>query len=168
MILSAIVAMSENDAIGRDNDLPWRLPDDLKFFKRTTMGCPVLMGRKTFESLGRPLPGRLNIVVSGQEGFSLPEGVLLYSDIQQALQRLEEEGTEQGFIIGGGKIYEQLMPQLDRIYITRVHTVIEDAHTYFPHLDHTHWKLTWEEEHAQDEKHVYAFTFQQWDRIKEI
>lgn len=168
MILSAIVAMSENNAIGKDNDLPWRLPDDLKFFKRTTMGCPVLMGRKTFESLGRPLPGRLNIVVSGQEDLELPEGVLLYSDLNQALKRLEEEGTEQGFVIGGGKIYEQLMPHLDRIYLTKVHIVIEDAHTYFPHINHAHWKLSWQEEHGKDEKHAYPFTFQQWDRVQEI
>jgi len=160
--------MSENNAIGRDNDLPWRLPDDLKFFKRTTLGSPVLMGRKTFESLGRPLPGRLNIVVSGQSDLTLPDGVLLYSDLQKAVKRLEEEDTEQGFIIGGGKIYEQLMPQLDRIYLTRVHTEIQDAHTYFPHIDHAHWKLTWQEEHEQDEKHAYSFTFQQWDRVKEI
>lgn len=168
MILSAIVAMSENNAIGKDNDLPWRLPDDLKFFKRTTMGCPVLMGRKTFESLGRPLPGRLNIVVSGQEDLELPEGVLLYNDLKQAMERLEEEGTEQGFVIGGGNIYKQLMPELDRIYLTKVHTVIEGAHTYFPHINHAHWKLTWQEEHDKDEKHAYAFTFQQWDRVKEI
>lgn len=168
MILSAIVAMSENNAIGVDNDLPWRLPDDLKFFKRTTIGSPVLMGRKTFESLGSPLKGRLNIVLSRSKELQLPEGVLLYDDLKDAIARLEEEGTEEGFIIGGGKIYEQSLPLLDRLYITRVHTELENADTFFPHVDHAHWKLSWKEEHATDEKHAHAFTFQKWDRIRQI
>src|SRR5580698_6093093 len=106
MVLSFIVAVSDNNAIGRQNALPWQLPEDLKFFKRTTMGKPVLMGRKTFESLGRPLPGRLNIVLSGSKELKLPEGVLLYDDINQAIERLQNENTEEGFIIGGGKIFE--------------------------------------------------------------
>ena len=103
MILSAIVAIAQNNAIGKDNQLPWHLPDDLRFFKKTTMGKPVLMGRKTFESLGKPLPGRLNIVVSHQENLQLPEGVLLYNNLEKALKRLEEEPVDEAFIIGGGK-----------------------------------------------------------------
>ena len=95
MILSAIVAVSDNNSIGRDNQLPWHLPEDLKFFKRTTLGKPVLMGRKTFESLGRPLPGRLNIVVSTQKNLVLPEGVLLFHNIDEAVARLEQENTEE-------------------------------------------------------------------------
>lgn len=160
--------MSENNAIGRDNDLPWRLPEDLKFFKRTTLGRPVLMGRKTFESLGKPLVNRLNIVVSSQKGLHLPEEVLLFNNLEDAIARLEEEDFSESFIIGGGKIYEQLIDSIDRIYLTRVHTVINDAHAFFPHMNHAHWKLTWEEPHEADEKHAHAFTFQQWDRVKEI
>lgn len=165
MILSAVVAMSENNAIGRDNDLPWHLPDDLKFFKRTTLGSPILMGRKTYESVGRPLPGRLNIVVSSQGSLELPESVLLFDNLHDAIARLKEEPTEQGFIVGGGNIYKQTMSHLDRIYVTKVHTTIDDAHAFFPEISTNDWKLTWSEEHPADEKHAYAFTFQQWDRV---
>lgn len=160
--------MSENNAIGKGNGLPWHLPDDLKFFKRVTTGKPVLMGRKTFESLGKPLVNRLNIVVSADKGLRLPDGVLLYDNLQDALARLREEDTNEGCVIGGGIIFEQTMEELDRIYLTRVHTTIDDAHAFFPHMDHTHWKLSWTEEHGADEKHRYPFTFEQWDRIKEI
>ena len=153
MLLSAIVALSTNNAIGKDNQLPWHLPDDLKFFKRTTMGKPVLMGRKTYESMGKPLPGRLNIVVSHQKDLQLPEGVLLYNSLDEAIDRLEKEATDEAFIIGGGKIFEETMDQLDRLY------------AFFPDIDHSHWKIVWEEDHAADEKHKYAFTFQQLERI---
>ena len=165
MILSAIVAIAQNNAIGKDNQLPWHLPDDLRFFKKTTMGKPVLMGRKTFESLGKPLPGRLNIVVSHQENLQLPEGVLLYNNLEKALKRLEEEPVDEAFIIGGGKIFEETMNDLDRLYVTKVNTVVEEATAFFPEIDHTHWKLVWEEHHPADEKHRYAFTFQQLERI---
>lgn len=167
MIISAVVAMSENNAIGRDNDLPWRLPDDLKFFKKVTLGKPILMGRKTFDSLGKPLVNRLNIVVSRKD-LQLPEGVLLYNNLEAAMERMQQEPVEEACIIGGGDIFVQTLEQTDRIYLTKVHTVIDDAHTFFPHLDHSHWKLTWEEQHFKDEKHAYDFTFQQWDRFKEI
>lgn len=165
MILSAIVAVSENNAIGVDNDLPWRLPDDLKFFKRTTMGCPVLMGRKTFESLGRPLPGRLNVVISRQKDLQLPEGVLLCNSLEEGIARIEQEGTEEGFVIGGGNIYKQAMPLLNKLYITQVHTVLDNADTFFPEVDKEKWQLTWEEHHDKDERHAYDFTFQEWERI---
>lgn len=168
MILSAIVAIAENGAIGKDNTLPWHLPEDLKFFKRTTSGKPVIMGRKTFESLGKPLVNRLNIVISTQKDLQLPEGVLLYHSVEDAVKRATEEDTDEAFIVGGGKIYEQSMQLLDRLYVTRVHTTIEDAHVFFPHIDHAHWKLSWKEEHHKDERHKYDFTFLQWDRIKEI
>src|ERR1700754_2919755 len=117
MVLSFIVAVSENNAIGRHNTLPWYLPEDLKFFKRTTMGKPVVMGRKTFESLGRPLPGRLNIVLSNNRNLTLPEGVLLYNDIHAAIERLKNEASEECFIIGGGKVFETTLPMVDRMYI---------------------------------------------------
>ncbi len=112
MTVSAIVAVSSNHAIGRDNDLPWYLPEDLKFFKRTTMGKPVLMGRKTFESLGRPLPGRVNIVLSTQRDLSLPEGVILCHTLEEGMERLKTEGNDEVFVIGGGKIFAEAMPLL--------------------------------------------------------
>jgi len=166
MVLSFIAAVSENNAIGRHNGLPWYLPEDLKFFKRITTGKPVIMGRKTFESLGKALPGRLNIVLSGNKDLALPEGVLLYDDVNAAIERLQAEGTEEAFIIGGGKIFESTLSYADRMYITRVHTVIEDADAFFPEIDHTHWKLVWEEKHKADERHKYDYTFQQYERVE--
>ena len=166
MILSFIVAVSENNAIGRHNTLPWHLPEDLKFFKRTTMGKPVIMGRKTFESLGRQLPGRLNIVLSHNKDIKLPEGVVLCDDINAAIERLQQENTDEGFIIGGGKVFETTMSLVDRMYITRVHTTIPDADAFFPDIDHTHWKMVWEEKHHVDDFHQFPFTFQKYERIE--
>ncbi len=166
MILSFIVAVSENNAIGRHNTLPWHLPEDLKFFKRTTMGKPVLMGRKTFESLGRALPGRLNIVVTHDKDFKVPDGVLIYGDLNAAVERLQQENTDEGFIIGGGKIFESTIELVERMYVTRVHTTVHDADAFFPNIDHTHWKLVWEEKHHIDDHHQCAFTFQKLERIE--
>lgn len=163
-MISLIVAVSDNNAIGRKNELPWHLPADMKFFKRTTMGKPVVMGRKTYESLGRPLPGRLNIVISGSPNLHLPEGVLLYNNLDKAIERVQQEDVDEAFIIGGGKIFEIALPFIDRMYITRVHGNILDADVFFPAIDHTHWKLVWEEPHPADEHHLYAFTFQQFER----
>lgn len=168
MILSAIVAVSDNNAIGRDNTLPWHLPEDLKFFKRTTLGKPMMMGRKTFESLGGVLKNRLHIVVSHQKELHLPEGVLLFHDIPQGIARMEHENTDEGFIIGGGVLFDKTMYMVERLYITRVHTIINDAHAFFPHVDHAHWKLAWEEHHKADEKHAFDYTFQRYERIKEV
>lgn len=166
MIISFIVAVSENNAIGRDNELPWHLPNDLKFFKRTTLGKPVLMGRKTYESLGRPLPGRLNIVVSSQPNLPLAQDVVLCPDLQSGIERLKQEPVEEGFIIGGGKIFEAAMPLADRMYITRVHTIIKDAHAFFPPFNENDWHLIWQERHPTDDKHQYSYTFQRFDRKK--
>lgn len=167
MIISAIVAVAENGAIGKDNQLPWHLPEDLKFFKRTTMGKPVLMGRMTFDSLGKPLPGRLNIVISRNTDLQLPEGVLLFNNIGTAISTLEKE-HEELFVIGGGKIFEETLSVTDRLYITEVKTKVEDATAFMPHIDHSHWKLVWEEAHKADEKHKFDYTFQRWDRVTEI
>lgn len=167
MIISGIVAIAENNAIGRDNQLPWHLPEDLKFFKRTTMGKPVIMGRKTYESIGKPLPGRLNIVLSSNPNLDMPEGVPVYNNVRGALHKVEEEHDEV-FIIGGGKIFEETLSIMDRLYVTVVKTKVEGADAFFPHMDHTHWKLVWEEAHQADEKHQYDYTFQHWERVKEI
>lgn len=164
MTISAIVAISENNAIGKDNQLPWHLPEDLKFFKRTTMGKPVLMGRKTFDSLGRPLPGRLNIVLS-RGNVALPESVLLYHSLEEGIDKLKDSDSDEVFIIGGGQIFEEAMDLIDRLYITEVHTTIEGANAFFPDVDHSHWKLVWEEKHHADEKHQYDYTFKQYERV---
>lgn len=165
MILSAIVALSDNNAIGRRNELPWHLPDDLKFFKKTTLGKPVLMGRKTFASLGRPLPGRLNMVLSTQDSPDLPEGVVHCRSLAEGIIRLQQEAAEEGFIIGGGEIFRLALPLADRLYLTRVHTIVEDADVFFPEPDPQKWHIVNEEKHPADEKHAFAFTFQQLERI---
>jgi dihydrofolate reductase len=163
MHISFIAAADEHNAIGNHNELPWHLPEDLKFFKRTTLGKPVMMGRKTYESLGKPLPGRLNIVIS-RNNMVLPEGVLLYHDIQTGLDRLRHEHDEEGFVIGGGKIFEDALQYADRIYLTRVHTVVPHADAYFPKIEPKEWPLVWEEAHLADEKHKFAYTFQRYER----
>lgn len=164
MILSAIVAVSKNHAIGKDNQLPWHLPEDLKFFKRTTMGKPMLMGRKTFDSMGA-LKGRLNIVLTSQENPDVPDGVLVCHTLNEGVELLEKQATEEAFIIGGGKVFAASMPLIERLYITEVDAVIEDATAFFPEVDHSHWKLVWEEAHKADERHKYDFTFKQYERV---
>ncbi len=166
MILSFIVAVSDNNAIGMHNALPWHLPEDLKFFKRTTMGKPVVMGRKTFESLGRALPGRVNIVISGNKDLALPQGVIRCDHIDAAVERLQQENAEEGFIIGGGQIFAKTMDIVERMYITRVHTTVADADAFFPDIDHTHWKMVAEERHHVDDNHQYAFAFQRYERVE--
>lgn len=165
MIISAIVAVSENNAIGKDNDLPWRLPEDLKFFKRKTDGKPMLMGRKTLASLPGMLKNRLHIVLSSQKDLQLPEGVVLVHSIEEGLNKLRDTGSDEVFIIGGGQLFAETMNIIDRLYITEVKTVVEDADAFFPEVDHSHWKLVWEEEHHADEKHRYDFTFKQYERV---
>ncbi|MBL7717760.1 MAG: dihydrofolate reductase [Flavipsychrobacter sp.] len=165
MIISAIVAVSENNAIGKDNTLPWHLPEDLKFFKRTTLGKPMLMGRKTLESLPGLLKNRLHIVVSGQQDLQVPAGVIVVNTIDEGINKMKETGSEEGFIIGGGQLFACTMGLLDRIYITEVKTVIEDASAFFPEIDHSHWKLVWEEKHEADEKHPFPYTFKQYERV---
>jgi len=165
MTISFIAAVAEDHAIGRNNQLPWSLPEDLKFFKRTTMGKPVVMGRKSYESLGRPLPGRLNVILSRRPQEGLPEGVMAFSSGGEAFQWLEEQSYEEVFVIGGGEIYKQLMPQADVLYITHVETTVPGADTFFPPIDHAQWHKVWQEHHEADERHRYPFTFCKYERI---
>jgi dihydrofolate reductase len=165
MMISLVVATSEDNAIGINNTLPWRLPDDLKFFKRTTLGKPIIMGRKTFESLGKPLPGRLNIVLTSNEDLLLPAGVRHVTSLSDAIALAKETGAEEACIIGGGEIFRQTLTDADHIYLTRVHTTVPGADTFFPVLDHTHWKLVWQEKHLADAQHFCDFTFERYERI---
>ena len=163
MIVSIIVATSLNHAIGKDNQLLWYLPADLKFFKTTTMGCPVVMGRKTFQSIGRTLPGRKNVVITRDKNFNSDNqfDILVVGSVDEALVKLHSE--KEVFIIGGGEIYQQSMDAADTIYLTLVNTVIE-ADVYFPEIDKTKFDLVWEEKHVADEKNKFDYTFQKFDR----
>ena len=163
MIKTIVVAASENNVIGINNQLPWHLSDDLKFFKKVTLGKPVLMGRKTFESLGKPLPKRLNIVLSRHEQ-NLPEGVLQFKSYHDAVEFLEKENTEELCIIGGGVVFADTINSVNQIFLTRVHTVLENGEVFFPNIDNNIWEKTWEEYHPKDEKHEFDFTFEQYSR----
>ena len=158
--LCAIVAQSENRVIGRGNKMPWHIPEDFRHFKSVTMGKPVIMGRKTFESIGKPLPGRGNIVVS--RSFSA-EGVEVRSSLEEALALAKEiagrDGVDEIMIIGGGQIYEQALPITDRVYLTEVHQVIADGDAFFPALNKNEWRETTRADHE-------GYSFITLDRIR--
>jgi dihydrofolate reductase len=142
MMLSAIVAMASNRCIGRDNTLPWRLPADLQRFKRLTLGHTLVMGRKTYESIGRPLPGRTMLVVTRQRDWA-PEGVEVAHSLEQALERARGDEV---FIAGGAQLYQQTMDRVRRLYLTRIEREYE-GDTFFPDVDLSGWRLTAEESH---------------------
>jgi len=164
MTVSLIVAASLNHGIGKDNQLPWHLPADLKFFKTTTMGCPVVMGRKTFQSIGRTLPGRTNVVITRDTAFNSDKqfDIQLASGLEDAVKKLHFE--KEIFIIGGGEIFKQAMTIADTIYLTVVNTAIE-ADVFFPEIDLTKFELVWEEKHEADEKNKFDYTFQKFVTI---
>lgn len=164
MIISVIVAASENQVIGIDNKLPWHMPADLKYFKSHTLGKPIIMGRKTFESVGKPLPGRHNIVITRQPDYE-QEGVFVVPSIEAAIDKARTfEGSEL-FITGGTEIFKQALPLVQRVYLTRIHTVVEgDAH--FPVIHEPEWTLVKEDAHQPDEKNKYPYSFQVWERRK--
>ena len=158
-----IVAIADNNAIGKDNALLWHISEDLKFFRSTTVGCPVIMGRKTYESIGRPLPKRLNIIVS-RKGYDAPEGVVVVDSIEKGYEVAKEQGAEKCFVIGGGQIYAQAMQIADEMVITHVHTVIEDADTYFPVIDPSIWQVAERSDLKTDPESGYTFEFVKYIR----
>jgi len=162
MITSFVVAAAENNVIGLNNKLPWHLPNDLKYFKNTTWAMPVIMGRKTYESTGRPLAGRTNIVMTRQQDWRA-EGVIVVSDMNQALQAAADTDAREAFIIGGGEIFKQYISTVDKIYITRIHAVIE-GDAFFPEIDKQQWSMVSHLDFPADEKHAYAYSFQVWQK----
>ncbi|MBE4950663.1 dihydrofolate reductase [Chryseobacterium culicis] len=158
-----VVAMGENNEIGFENQLLWHLPKDLKHFKDITSGHPVIMGRKTYESIGKALPNRTNIVVSRKKDW-FEEGILIVGSIKEAL-KFAKKIDEEVFVIGGGNIYEQTMDAVDKLEVTLVKADLE-ADTFFPKIDPKIWKKTNEICHEKDEKNGYDFCFQTFERIK--
>lgn len=152
-----IVAISDNNAIGKNNDLLWHISEDLRFFRRTTLGWPVIMGRKTFESIGRALPGRVNVVIS--RGFTTGEDVEVVGSLKEAFATAESTNLEKCFVMGGGQIYAQALEMADRLVVTHVHTVIEDADTFFPPIDPQVWVVAQRSELFTDEEAGYTFEF---------
>ncbi|PTU73016.1 dihydrofolate reductase [Pseudomonas mangrovi] len=163
--LALIAALAANRVIGLDNRMPWHLPADLKHFKALTLGKPIIMGRKTWDSLGRPLPGRLNIVVSRQPGLRL-EGAEVFADLATALARADQWASEQGvdelMLVGGAQLYEQGLPLADRLYLTRIDAEPE-GDAFFPAFDESYWQCAARDPHpAADDKP--GFTFESWSR----
>lgn len=165
MIVSLIVAAAENNAIGKNNQLLWHLPNDLKFFKNTTWGMPVIMGRKTYLSMaGEPLPGRYNIVISRQHDHGINrEDVWVVGSVEEALAKAKSTDCKEVFVAGGGQIYDAYLPIADKIYITRVHAVL-DGDAFFPLFSENEWEKTYELDFPADDKHAYAYSFQTWTR----
>lgn len=161
MNLTIIAAISQNRVIGRDNDLVWHLPDDLKRFKELTKGHHVIMGRKTFESVGRPLPGRTNILVTNQRDYKAP-GCIIVHTLKEAI--LKAENDSQPYVIGGGKIYEQALPMADTLELTYIHAEV-DGDTYFPEIDTKKWQIVAKVSHAADDQHEFAFDFLTYQRV---
>lgn len=169
MKLSIIVAASENNAIGKHNQMLWNLPEDMRFFKNTTWGFPLIMGRKTFEALGKkPLPGRFNIVISRQPGYRAGNAeVKEASSLQEAIELAKKTDAKEAFIGGGGQIYKESVLLCDTIYMTRVFAQLE-GDAFFPVIPEDLFHLTHSIKVPADEKHAYAMNFQTWTKIKSI
>ncbi|MFA6523328.1 MAG: dihydrofolate reductase [Candidatus Peribacteraceae bacterium] len=163
MIISLIVAASKNNVIGVGGRLPWSLPNDLRYFRERTQGKPVIMGRKTFDSIGKPLPNRSNIIVTRQPRLKV-QGCIVVHSLDEALKVAEEAlGAKEAFIIGGAEIFKEALPKADRVYLTHVHTVIEGDAFFLP-LDSSKWEEVSREEHEEDQRHLYAYTFCVYER----
>lgn len=159
-MLTMIAAAAENNALGKDNDLVWHLPDDFKRFKKLTTGHPIIMGRKTFESFPQPLPNRTHIVITRNKDYQA-DGAVVVNSLEKAIEIAKKD--PQPYIIGGGEIYNLALPKADKIELTRVHDSFE-ADAFFPEIDKDQWELKAEEFHPKDEKHQYAFTYLTYER----
>lgn len=160
--LSLLVAADENNVIGKDNQLPWHLPGDLKYFKNQTWGMPILMGRKTFESIGKPLPGRKSIVITRNKGWQ-HEGVTVVHSVEEAIETSKNLDVKEIFVIGGAEIFKTAFLQAGRIYLTRIHHQF-DGDVYFPDVPANEWNLVSNRFCAADEKNAFAHSFQVWER----
>jgi len=163
MRISAIAAMSKNRVIGKDNQIPWHLPGDLRFFQRTTKGHHVIMGRKNFESMGQPLAKRTNIIIT-RNPFYIASGCFIVHSLEEAFSIAYEAGEEEAFVIGGGEIYRLALDYLDRIYLTTI-DLVTDGDVSFPEFDHTVWNAVSEGFFPADQKNQYSYTIEIFDRI---
>lgn len=160
-MISFLWAQDENGLIGNNNDLPWRLPADLKYFKDTTMGHPIVMGRKTFESIGKPLPGRTNVILTRDYEYKA-EGCLVFHSKEELIEWIEKNGSEV-FITGGSEIFKLFLNEADRLYVTKIRASF-DGDTYFPKIDWDKWRLKSAQKGTKDEKNPYDYEFQIYER----
>jgi len=163
MIVSLMVAAAENNVIGKDNDMVWHMPADMRYFMVTTLGHYVIMGRKTLESFGKALPKRTNVIVTRNKNYQA-SGCITVASIEQGLRMAEENGEKEAFIIGGGDIYRQSMHIADRIYLTRIHAVFS-GDAFFPEIDLHQWRLVKSDPHPADKKNPYAYDFRVYERF---
>jgi dihydrofolate reductase len=166
MIISIVVAASDDNAIGKDNQLLWKLPNDMKFFKNLTWGMPILMGRKTFESIGsKALPGRLNIVLTRQADAILhTKDIVIADNIEKAIGLASAANYKELFVIGGSDLYRQMMPTANKIYLTRVHTFYPDADSFIDQIDQNSFWLIVSENFPSDDRHAFSYSFETWER----
>ncbi|WP_085523781.1 dihydrofolate reductase [Tuberibacillus sp. Marseille-P3662] len=160
-MISFIVAMDQNRVIGQDNQLPWRLPADLAFFKRVTMGHPIIMGRKTHESIGKPLPGRENVILTRNESYEAAGCQVVHS--LEAIKAIDEQNDEV-FVIGGAEIFKVMFASADRLYVTFIDEVFS-GDTYFPEIDHDQWRQVAREKGEKNDKNPYDYYYLTYDRI---
>jgi dihydrofolate reductase len=167
MKISIVVAAALDNAIGRNNDLLWKLPADMRFFKNLTWGMPIVMGRKTFESMrSKPLPGRNNIIITRDpSSLGMIEGIVVVSSWDEALEKARDTDCKEVFVIGGGEIYRQVLGVTDTIYLTRVEAYYPEADTFFSEIDPAKFSLVDSHAHPADEKHSHSFRFETWERI---
>jgi len=158
MIISLIAAASENNVIGKEGKIPWDLPDDFKHFHDATKGCPIIMGRKTHESIGRVLPGRRNIIVTRSSDYEV-DGCDITHSIEDAIELARVDAPAKVCVIGGGEIYAMALPYADELDLTRVHMAVEGGDAFFPEFSADEWELISSNEHPADEKHAVSFTF---------
>ena len=164
MIVSAIVATAKNNVIGKDNNIPWYLPDDLKYFKAKTLDHHIIMGRKSYESIGHPLPKRTNIIVT-QNPFYIASNCLIVHSVEEGLEMAQENGEEEAFIIGGAQIYALSLPYLDRLYLTEVDLEVE-GDVFFPSFDMNEWRLISEDPRQASGKNEHDYNFKIFERIR--
>lgn len=162
MHISLIVAATENGVIGKDGKMPWRLPAESAYFRNTTLGHPVITGRKNYEAMGRPLPDRLNVVITRSADYQVPAGVAVVHSLDEALDLPEVKNQPEVFIIGGAQIYDEAMSRADKLYLTTIHTTM-DGDTYFRY-NPSEWRQEWSEHHAADAENKYAFTLKRLAR----
>lgn len=161
MILSTVIAFGENRGIGFGNNLPWNLPDDLKRFKEITRGHTVIMGRKTYESIGRLLPERKNIIITRDNSYEVPGGIVVHT-FEEAISQCQSE--DEVFVIGGGEILKIALPYLNKMYLTHVNATVP-ADSFFPEFNADEWKIASEEYHPKDENHAFDFTFKVYEKL---
>jgi len=155
-MIASIFAMSENRVIGKENKLPWHLPADLKFFKATTLHHPILMGRKTYESIGKPLPQRTSVIITRQPDYQVP-GALVVNSLTEAINKAQAI-NEDIFIIGGAEILKEALPLIDTMYLTLIHATFE-GDVFYPDYHEKDWQEVWREDHQPDEKNIYPYSF---------